>query len=53
MNEPTVGLPGVYIIYTMKSRTNPLTGVTSRNTGCLAGSKSGTVILSVRAKRFI
>lgn len=53
MNESTVGLPGVYIIYTMNSPTYPLTGVTSSNTGCLAGSKSGTVILSVRAKRLI
>lgn len=43
----------VYIIYTMNSRTDPLTGVTSSNTGCLAGSKSGMVILSVRAKCLI
>lgn len=51
--SPLLALPEVYIIYTMNSRTYPLTGVTSSNISCLAGSKSGTVILSVRAKRLI
>lgn len=43
---------GVYIIYTMNSRNYPVTGVTIRNIHCLAWSKSGMVILSVKSQAF-